>query len=178
MKKTIFISVIIAIAICLLFFCTNVFKVRKEIITGGLDKRISTATATTTLIWLEPTQDSTSTDEYILTTELKFATQEMDGFDMNLIQTASTSAELAWTYWFSDDNETWYPEGGATDTNDLVMTHGATKYVHKWATGLTTTEYKNTHYPTTAGDILRADFTKVIFTTNTASTSMYAEILK
>lgn len=176
MKKTFFFSILILIGLCLIGI-KLVDRPVHEMITGGLDKRIATAIATTTVIYLEPT-DSTSTDAYLVSTELKFASNNMAGFDMNLIQTASTSAQLEWVYWFSDDNETWYPEEGVSDTSDVIMAHGATKYKHRWATGLTTAEYKNTHYPSTAGEILRANYTKVIFTTNTASTSLYAEILK
>lgn len=175
MKKIIFYA-IIAIVICSVGY-TFLGEAEKEMITGGLDKRIATADATTTPIWLEPTT-STTTDEYVISSELVFSTRGMNGFDMNIIQTASSSAQLQWNYWFSDDGDTWYPEEGITDTNDLTMTHGSSTYAHVWSTNVTTTEYKNTHYPSTAGDVLRADYTKVIFSVNTASTSMYAEILK
>ena len=97
---------------------------------------------------------------------------------MHLIAQASTSAQLNWTYYFSDDGIDWYAEEGTSDSSDTVMAHGATANVHTWTPTAGSDQLKNIKYPSTAGEILRAMYTKVIFTVATASTTLYAEIIK
>jgi len=147
--------------------------------TGGAisNKRIATASATSTYIYLEP-ETSSTTDNYVTSYDLEFSTADLEGFDMRLIAIASTSAEIDWTYYFSDDGIDWFPEDGTTDSSDVAMSHGATAYVHTWVPTAGSVQMHNTKYPTSPAEKLRARFTKVTFSTDVASSTLYAEIVR
>lgn len=54
----------------------------------------------------------------------------------NIIFTASSSASvLAWTYEFSDDNQTWFGEDASTNAGNVTTTHGSTNVYHIWTPG-------------------------------------------
>ena len=134
----------------------------------------STAAATSTYVLLGPGAGT----GFVTETSIEFASANLEYFDMNIFMIASSaSSRLDWYFEFSDDAVDWFLEDAYTDTSDIITTHGSTTNVHRWTPAVTSLVTKNIKYPTIAGDILTARFTRITFSATTASSSIWVGVV-
>lgn len=140
----------------------------------------SLATGTSIPVFIEPAPatKATTAEPYVLIASSSIIRiANIEEIDMNLWLNASTTGtKLNWTYYFSEDKMDWYPEDGNTDTSDVIMTHGATKYVHSWTPAVAGVAKKHVNISDSLANV-NADYLRIVFDVSTASGSLYAEIM-
>jgi len=113
---------------------------------------LTNATASTSPVTLGTDVNGTASSSVIV------SLKNVDLVDINIQQTsAEASAQIWWTYYFSNDGIDWYPQDVNT-TSGSVVTHSAGATIHKWTSDTTGAAYKRVTLSDFAGDKLKIEF--------------------